>query len=98
MKCIGCQITIPKLPEDATQDEMLCDSCLRLKEWKEQLKTDRATACLRLAKAKVDEWQNDGVEEIVRCLACWMEQGLNLGDNDVLMDLAHGLCYAMENA
>lgn len=27
MKCINCGITIPELPEDATHDEMLCESC-----------------------------------------------------------------------
>jgi hypothetical protein len=27
MKCDNCGITIPDLPEDATHDEMLCDTC-----------------------------------------------------------------------
>jgi hypothetical protein len=27
MKCIECGITIPEVPEDASYEEMLCDTC-----------------------------------------------------------------------
>ena len=27
MKCIGCGIKIPDMPEDASLDELLCDFC-----------------------------------------------------------------------
>jgi hypothetical protein len=30
MKCDNCGITIPELPEDASYDEMLCDTCYRI--------------------------------------------------------------------
>jgi len=32
IKCTGCSISIPDVPEDADKDALLCDSCLKLKE------------------------------------------------------------------
>src|SRR5262249_34872958 len=53
-------------------------------------KGGRYRACLLLAAAKVDEWSDDGQAEVVRCLACWMDNGLDLSDDDVLVELACG--------
>ena len=39
-------------------------------QFRKLLKDHRYHACLLLARAKVDEWDNDGTPEIVRCLTC----------------------------
>ncbi len=54
----------------------------------EQLRTDRAAACQLLASVTVEEWLNDGQAEVERCLALWMEQRLDLGNDDVLIEMA----------
>jgi len=34
IKCSDCGISIPFMPEDATEDELLCDACLDKQEGK----------------------------------------------------------------
>jgi len=33
-KCEGCGMSIPHIPEDATADERICDTCLEAEEAK----------------------------------------------------------------
>jgi hypothetical protein len=55
----------------------------------------RRRACQMLAEWKVSEWLDDGREEVVRCLACWMDNGLDLGDDELLVELAQA-CLLVE--
>lgn len=59
--------------------------------FRQALQADRAEAIKRLMDRKVEEWLNDGPEEVARCLACWAEQGLNLGSDDDLVAIAESL-------
>jgi hypothetical protein len=56
------------------------------------LAEDRLKACRLLAEAKVEEWINDGEEEVARCLGFWMCSGHNLGDDGFLADLWENTC------
>lgn len=96
MKCDWCGLTIPEMPEDATQEELLCNECAKCYDhsakFKELLGTDRRAACEKLAAAKIRMWlENDGEEEAVRVLANWLEDGLNLGNDEVLLSLVEGM-------
>lgn len=64
-------------------------------EFVDLLKTHRAAACHMLATQKVAEWMNDGVLEVVRVIGRWMESGLNLSDDELLVELAYG-CELIE--
>lgn len=55
--------------------------------WK-QLHDDRRGLCNRLAAYKVEEWMNDGQEEVARALGCWMDVRIDLGDDYTLMQMA----------
>lgn len=84
------------MPEDASLDERLCDSCIRLKAFQEELITDRPAACARLAKAKVAEWMEDGSGEVARVIAGYMEDRQAFSD-EFLLELAANLSYPMED-
>jgi hypothetical protein len=51
------------------------------------LAEDRSLACRLLAVAKAAEWSNVGPGEVARHLARWMENRVNLGDDETLADL-----------
>ena len=57
-------------------------------EFRTLLASDRERACRLLAERKVEEWMEDGAEEVVRCLALWMENKQDLGDDEFLVDRA----------
>ena len=65
-------------------------------EFQELLETDRPQAVQLLMEAKVHEWMNDGEEEVARCLTQWAINGIDLGSNDDLLDLAEGCVYLAE--
>lgn len=57
-------------------------------EFRELLKKDRDAAATWFAGHRVSEWINDGQEEVERCIACWIGQKLNLGDDELLVEMA----------
>ncbi len=64
---------------------------MNLEQFTALLKKNRAAACKLLADIKVEGWMDDGVEEVKHCLALWMEDGRNLGDEDTLIEIAAGV-------
>ncbi len=65
-------------------------------EFKKLLRMDRPQTIQLLMEAKVHEWMNDGEEGVVRCLTQWAINGINLGDDDDLLDLSEGCVYLEE--
>lgn len=60
-------------------------------EFEALLKTNRESAIAWFMATKVDEWMNDGIEEVVRCLTSWAMHCVNLGDDDEILDMAEPL-------
>ena len=61
--------------------------------FEEFLKRDRDEACKQLADAKVEEWMNEGADEVKRCLTLWMQDRRDLSDDDTLLAIAEGASY-----
>lgn len=61
---------------------------IKADELKALLKADRRLACLLVARAKVEEWMQDGPQEVARCLSVWMDAGWALSDDEFLLELA----------
>lgn len=40
IKCINCGKSIPPMPEDATEDELMCDECLAKEEQEQSIQED----------------------------------------------------------
>ena len=52
------------------------------------LTNDREAAASLLAHYKVEEWMEDGPEEVARCLKGWIISKTDLGNDDTIVDLA----------
>lgn len=52
------------------------------------LADERDYACALLAARMVGHWAEDGIKEVSRCIGVWMARGENLGDDNVLVDMA----------
>jgi hypothetical protein len=61
-------------------------------EFLELLRVNRAAAIALLIDRKVDEWLNDGPDEVKRALALWASRpelpSLSLGDDESLVEMA----------
>jgi hypothetical protein len=61
------------------------------------LKADRRLACLLVARAKVEEWMQDGPQEVARCLGVWMDAGWDIGDDEFLLEVAENAGLVSED-
>ena len=68
-------------------------------EFLELLRVHRAAAIALLIDRKVDEWLNDGPDEVKRALALWASRpelpSLLMGDDELLVEMAEN-CNLIE--
>ena len=57
----------------------------------EALKTNREETIRLLMERRVEEWLEDGRRSAIECLTRWAMDGLDLGDDTVILGLAEGL-------
>ncbi len=62
-----------------------------MKVFSQSLKSHRKETLELLAERKIDELMQDGIRDVIGCLARWMTDGLNFGDDDILCGLAESL-------
>ena len=56
----------------------------------ESLKTNREETIRLLMVRRVEEWLEDGRRSVIECLTRWAMDGLNLGNDKVILGLAEG--------
>lgn len=57
----------------------------------EALESNREETIRLLMERRVEEWLEDGRGVAIDCLTRWAMDGLNLGDDNVILELAEGL-------
>ena len=57
----------------------------------EALECNREATIRLLMERRVEEWLEDGRGAAIGCLTRWAMDGLNLGDDNVILGLAEGL-------
>lgn len=67
-------------------------------DFRQMLKDDRYAAGQALAGRKVEEWMQDGEEEVVRVLAYWISSRVNLGNDDEVVGLAESTLLSDDEA
>lgn len=56
-------------------------------DWLAWYETERFPATLWIMQSITDDWLEDGREEVARCLATWVDRGINFSDPKTLKSL-----------
>ena len=67
-------------------------------EFRDKLLADRPSVTRQLMDRRVEEWMNDGTEEVARCLASWAANEIDLGDFDTVVELAEGHLWSQDGS